>query len=43
MNYFDKDLTSLHDDLVNKKITAEELTKQTFANMKQTDQTTKPS
>ncbi|KRM60194.1 Asp-tRNA(Asn)/Glu-tRNA(Gln) amidotransferase subunit GatA [Secundilactobacillus malefermentans] len=40
MNYFDKDLTSLHDDLVNKKITAEELTKQTFANMKQTDQTT---
>ncbi|GAK48413.1 aspartyl/glutamyl-tRNA amidotransferase subunit A [Secundilactobacillus oryzae JCM 18671] len=40
MNYLDKDLTSLHEDLVSGKITAESLTKETFANIKKTDETT---
>lgn len=37
MNYFDKDLTSLHEDLVNKKISATDLTKATFDNIDTTD------
>ncbi|ANZ62346.1 aspartyl/glutamyl-tRNA amidotransferase subunit A [Secundilactobacillus paracollinoides] len=37
MNYFDKDLTSLHDDLVNQKISATDLTKATFDNIDTTD------
>jgi len=37
MNYFDKDLASLHADLVAKKISAKELTEATFANIKATD------
>ncbi|KRM13314.1 Asp-tRNA(Asn)/Glu-tRNA(Gln) amidotransferase subunit GatA [Paucilactobacillus suebicus] len=37
MNYYDTDLTQLHDDLVNKKISATELTKSTFENIKSTD------
>ncbi|RRK09810.1 Asp-tRNA(Asn)/Glu-tRNA(Gln) amidotransferase subunit GatA [Lactiplantibacillus garii] len=37
MNYFDQDLTSLHADLVAKKISALELTKATFANLRQVD------
>ncbi|MFC6274248.1 Asp-tRNA(Asn)/Glu-tRNA(Gln) amidotransferase subunit GatA [Levilactobacillus tangyuanensis] len=37
MNYFDKDLASLHDDLVNKKMSVRELTQETFANVKATD------
>ena len=37
MDFFNQDLTSLHADLVNKKLSAEELTKATFANLKQTD------
>ena len=37
MDFFNQDLTSLHADLVNKKLSAEELTKATFENLKQTD------
>ena len=37
MTYFDQDLTSLHADLVAKKISATELAKATFANMNQVD------
>lgn len=37
MNYFDQDLTSLHADLVAKKITAVELAKATFENMRKVD------
>jgi len=37
MDFFNQDLTSLHSDLVAKKLSAEELTKATFANLKQTD------
>ncbi|MCF6514807.1 Asp-tRNA(Asn)/Glu-tRNA(Gln) amidotransferase subunit GatA [Lactobacillus sp. S2-2] len=38
MNYFDKDLTSIHQQLVDKEITAEELTRQTLDNIKKQDQ-----
>ncbi|WP_203637422.1 Asp-tRNA(Asn)/Glu-tRNA(Gln) amidotransferase subunit GatA [Levilactobacillus wangkuiensis] len=37
MNYFDKDLASLHADLVAKKLSAKELTQATFDNIKATD------
>lgn len=37
MNYFGKDLTTLHDDLVNKKITVTDLVKATFDNIDATD------
>ncbi|UQS86388.1 Asp-tRNA(Asn)/Glu-tRNA(Gln) amidotransferase subunit GatA [Nicoliella spurrieriana] len=37
MNYFDKDITSIHQALVNGDITAEELTKQTLDNIKASD------
>ncbi|MEJ6399614.1 Asp-tRNA(Asn)/Glu-tRNA(Gln) amidotransferase subunit GatA [Nicoliella lavandulae] len=37
MNYFDKDITSIHQALVNGDITAEELTKQTIDNIKAVD------
>jgi len=37
MDFFNQDLTSLHADLVNKKLSAAELTKATLANMAQTD------
>lgn len=37
MNYFKESIDSLHEKLVNKEITAEELTKQTFENIDQTD------
>lgn len=37
MNYFDKDLASLHADLVAKKISAKELTQATLDNIKATD------
>ncbi|VDG23103.1 Asp-tRNA(Asn)/Glu-tRNA(Gln) amidotransferase subunit GatA [Lactiplantibacillus mudanjiangensis] len=37
MNFFNQDLTSLHADLVSKKITATELTQATFDNLKGTD------
>ncbi|MFB9769809.1 Asp-tRNA(Asn)/Glu-tRNA(Gln) amidotransferase subunit GatA [Lactiplantibacillus modestisalitolerans] len=37
MTYFDQDLTSLHADLVAKKLTAVDLAKTTFVNMKQVD------
>lgn len=33
MNFYDTDLTSLHEDLVNKKISATELTKATYQNI----------
>ena len=34
MNYFDTDLTTLHEKLVNKEITSEQLTKETLATIK---------
>ncbi|WP_461242646.1 Asp-tRNA(Asn)/Glu-tRNA(Gln) amidotransferase subunit GatA [Secundilactobacillus muriivasis] len=37
MNYFGQDLTTLHDDLVNKKITVTDLVKATFDNIDATD------
>ncbi|MBW1605361.1 Asp-tRNA(Asn)/Glu-tRNA(Gln) amidotransferase subunit GatA [Lactobacillus sp. Sy-1] len=37
MNYFDKDITSIHQALVNGDITAEALTKQTLDNIKASD------
>ena len=37
MDFFNQDLTSLHSDLVAKKLSAAELTQATFANLKQTD------
>ncbi|MHA8138109.1 Asp-tRNA(Asn)/Glu-tRNA(Gln) amidotransferase subunit GatA [Lactobacillaceae bacterium Scapto_B20] len=37
MNYFDKDITTIHQALVNGDITAEELTKQTLDNIKASD------
>lgn len=37
MNYFDQDLTSLHADLVAKKLSASELAKATFENMRAVD------
>lgn len=37
MDFFNQDLTSLHSDLVAKKLSAVELTQATFANLKQTD------
>ena len=37
MDFFNQDLTSLHSDLVAKKLSATELTQATFANLKQTD------
>ncbi|MFD1124355.1 Asp-tRNA(Asn)/Glu-tRNA(Gln) amidotransferase subunit GatA [Lentilactobacillus raoultii] len=37
MNYFDQSLTSIHKQLVNKDISAAELTKQTLDNIKQVD------
>ncbi|RRG10422.1 MAG: Asp-tRNA(Asn)/Glu-tRNA(Gln) amidotransferase subunit GatA [Lactobacillus sp.] len=38
MNFYDTDLTQLHDDLVNKKISATELTKATFENIHATEE-----
>ena len=38
MDYFKNDLTSLHESLVNKELSVEELTKETFANIKKRDQ-----
>ena len=37
MDYFKNDLASIHDDLVNKKYSVEELTKSTFDNIKKVD------
>lgn len=37
MNFYETDLTQLHDDLVNKKISATELTKATYDNIKAKD------
>ncbi|WP_268912654.1 Asp-tRNA(Asn)/Glu-tRNA(Gln) amidotransferase subunit GatA [Lentilactobacillus sp. SPB1-3] len=37
MNYFDQSLSSIHEKLVNKEITSEELTKQTLANIADVD------
>lgn len=37
MNYFDESLTSIHQKLVAKEMSATELAKQTIANMKETD------
>ncbi|CAH0417326.1 Glutamyl-tRNA(Gln) amidotransferase subunit A [Periweissella fabaria] len=37
MNYFETDLTKLHNQLVNKEITSVELTEQTIANIKATE------
>ncbi|WP_288529217.1 Asp-tRNA(Asn)/Glu-tRNA(Gln) amidotransferase subunit GatA [uncultured Secundilactobacillus sp.] len=37
MNYFGKDLATLHDDLLNKKITVVDLVQQTFDNIDKTD------
>ena len=34
MDYYQTDLSQLHDDLVNKKISARELTKETFEHIK---------
>ena len=34
MDYYQTDLSQLHDDLVNKKISARELTKETFDHIK---------
>lgn len=39
MNFFDNDLTTIHNQLVNKEITSYELTKQTIDALKATDQT----
>lgn len=39
MNYFETDLTKLHNQLVNKEITSVELTQQTIANIKATEPT----
>ncbi|MCQ2557198.1 Asp-tRNA(Asn)/Glu-tRNA(Gln) amidotransferase subunit GatA [Ligilactobacillus equi] len=38
VNYFSEDLTSLHQGLVNKDFSVEELTKQTFATIKERDE-----
>ncbi len=37
MKYFEKDLTSLHDDLVAKRISVTDLVKATFDNIAATD------
>ncbi len=38
MDYFTTDLTSLHEKLVNKDLSVEELTKETFKTIKDRDQ-----
>lgn len=43
MDYFKNDLASIHDDLVNKKYSVEELTKSTFDNIKRLIKKLKPS
>ena len=37
MDFYETDLSQLHDDLVNKKISATELTKETFDHIKAND------